>query len=1056
MQHRLQSGRVSKIGLVGSSAILALVTAAGAAQAADKPAAQGTSVQEVVVTGSRIARRDYTSASPIVTVTSQSLQNTAEVSIDQALNKLPQFVGGQNQITSAGDVQATPTSSPGAATIGLRGLGTNRTLTLLDGKRTQPINANLDVDINTIPKAAIDSVEILTGGAAATYGADAVAGVVNFKLKHNYQGATFDAQYGETFHGDGATFELSSLLGGNFADEKGHAMVGMVYSNRDPIYQADREFYRRAWSDPGVAGGDFFPNFPGFNNIPYDGTHAGAGGSFPFNTPSFLAIQSVFGSKSGYAFGDYNPFTALYFNTASTTAGSTVFAVAPGAVSHNPAIGYTGHFYPDYKILNNGQLSSNATNQLLSIPLTRYSIFSSVDYNLTDHLTVYMQGNFVQTDITTALGGHVPAVNQWGVTIPYDSATNGVASGHPVPGELATLLNSRALPDAPWQLNNELDFLGPRSLHTSFDTFEVMGGFKGDIGYKDWTFDLYGSHGRTQQLVTYHGFGDQARYQALINMPNYGAGADFNYGLDGRLAHCTSGINPFLNTPVSQDCVDIVQSLLKTSSDLTQDIVEFDTQGSITTLPAGDLRFSAGADYRSNTFDFLPDPAMSTTNITSTSLGIFDAAPAHGSTKVYEGYGELLIPVLKDMELVKDLNLDGSYRYSSYNTGAGNVSTWKVSADWDINDYVKIRGSYEVANRAPNIAELFESSTVVVNLWPDSDPCANTTVAPYGNIAANPNRSKVIALCNALPGVQNNPISPAYGGLGFYFPLSLDQQLGNQDLHSEDATTWSVGTVLKSPFTQSYLSRLRATIDYYNISINHAIAALTSQTIYQQCLNGLGTNPNYDPANSYCQLIRRNASGATDTVLGEFTNLGSIKTSGIDASIDWNADVGQVGDLGMGTVFLNLQFNWLEKYDVVSSPGAPVLHYADTIGTGVNTPPYGAQFKWKLYTTLGFNVGPGSISMTWQHLPEVRNVALAGNPNSAALPSPSYDLFGLAGRWQITPQYEFRAGIDNLFDKEQPIVGAIPGVTTASGITDISGAYDVIGRRFYMGLKARF
>lgn len=1027
--------------------MLLALTSAGGAHAQASPSAPSGTVSEVVVTGSRIARRDYTSQSPIVTVSSQTLQNTSEVSIDQQLNKLPQFVPGGNQITSAGDVQATPTSNPGAATINLRGLGTNRTLVLLDGRRTQPINANLVVDINTIPSAAIDSVEIITGGAAATYGADAVTGVVNFKLKKNFQGATLDAQYGESFKSDGAEFQTSALLGGNFADNRGNALVGLSYSSRGAVNQSNRPFFSAAYTDPNSAGGDFFPNASGFNVIPYTGFTA-----FGPNVPSQAAVDAVFGAK-GIVPGDVSAFNALYFNRGATTSASTVFAVNGGLIDGKPAPGYTGPLAPGYKILSNGNLGTNTPNQLLSIPLKRYSAFANAHYNLSDNLTLYLQSNFVQTHTTTVLGGFVPAVNQWGVAIPYDAATNGAASGHPVSPEMATLLNSRPDPNASWQLNQELTFLGPRSLDNTTNTYEILGGVKGDVGVKDWTFDLYGSHGKTSTLTVYHGFADQARYQALIALPNYGAGADFNNGLIGRLAHCTTGINPFVTTTVSQDCVDIVQSLLKTTSDLEQDQVELDFQGSLYALPAGDLRFAAGGDYRGDKFLYLPDPAMSTTNITSTSLGIFDAAPAGGSTHVFEGYGELLVPLVKDLPFAKAVNLDASYRYSSYDSGAGGVSTWKASADWDINDWIKVRGGYEVANRAPNVAELFEPSTVVVNPWGDSDPCANTTVAPYGNLASNPNRAKVQALCTALS--HGFPITNSFNGLGFYFPLALDQQLGNPNLTSENAKTWTVGAVIKSPFQAPGLSRLTASVDYYNITIDNAIAALTSQTVYQQCLNGLGTNPTYDPNNQYCQLIHRSAAGATDTVIGKFTNLGSIKTAGIDAQLDWNMPVPSFG-FGDGSIFANVAFNYLQFYDVVNAPGAPVVHYADTIGGSLGSPPYGAQFKWKLYSTLGYNVGPATVSLGWRHLPSVQNIALATNPNSKALSSPAHDEFDLAAHWAISSKYELRAGLDNVFDKKPEIVGAIPGTTSGIGLTDMAGSYDEIGRRFYVGLKARF
>lgn len=1035
-----KSSARSRLQLAGSASLAALAIAGvgvWSAPARAEPAAAASGESEVVVTGSRITRRDFTASSPVVTVNTESLQNTSAISIDQQLNKLPQFVPGQNQFTSAGDVQATPTSSPGAATVNLRGLGTNRNLVLVDGRRFQPVNANLVVDINTIPAAAIDSIEIVSGGAAATYGADALAGVVNFKLRKNYHGVEVDAQYGETFRGDGSEFRVTALLGGNFGDDKGNALIAFSYGKRDPVLQADRPFYTRAWTDPGVAGGDFFPDAPGFNIIPYTGFTA-----FGPNVPSQAAINSIF-VPQGFAAGDVSPFNGIYFNRAANPANATVFAVNAGLVSGKPAPGYTGPLYPHYKILANGNLATNPNNQLLSLPLTRYSIFANGYYNFNENITGFLQGNFVETSTRTALGGFVPAVNQWGVSIPYDAA-------HPVPAQLATLLNSRPDPAAPWQLNQELSFLGPRSLATTATTYQVLGGFRGTIPGPDWTWELYGTHGRTSTVTVYHGFADQARYQALIALPNYGAGADFNNGLIGRLAHCTSGLNPFSTAAVSQDCVDIVQSLLKTTTDLQQDVVEFNLQGSLFNLPAGPLKFAVGADYRKDAIEFLPDPAMSKTNITSTSLGIFDAAPVNGSQSVFEGYGELLVPVIKDMPFAKEVRLELGYRYSSYDTATGGVSTWKTLAYWSVNDWLQFRGGYQRANRAPNTAELFQPNTVLVTLWPDSDPCANTTIAPYGNLASNPNRAKVQALCTTLS--HGFPITNSFGGLGFYFPLALDQQVGNTALQSEDGRTWTVGAVVKSPFTATALRNFTASVDYYNYNITGAIVGLTSQIVYAQCLNANGSsNPSYDPNNAYCQLIHRSAAGATDTVVGLFSNLGSIQTSGIDAQVDWSVPTPDFG-VGEGNFYVNFVMNWLHDYRIQTAPGSPVVDYAGSTGFDAST---GAQFKWKTFTTVGYSVGPANVSLRWRHLPSVKNAAKVGNPASTVHDTAAYNEFDLSARYAVSSHWILRAGIENLGDTEPPIVGANPPITTNTGFTD-PGNYDTLGRRFYIGLTARF
>ena len=1022
-----------------SGAIATAVTIAcyGTSYAADPPANSGDDkVAEVTVTGSRIVRRDYSSPSPVVTVSGDALQNSSNVSVDQELNKLPQVVPGANQFSSSGDVQATATSSPGAATVNLRGLGTNRNLVLLDGRRAQPANASLTVDLNTLPAAAIDSVELVTGGAAATYGADALAGVINFKLKKHFQGVEADVQYGETGQHDGQTKAASALIGGNINDGKGNIMLGLTYATRDPVFTRDRTFNAAAFTDPQSASADSFQGFPGTNTIPYTGFVNGVP-----NIPSQAAVNSVF---SQFPAGTVLASNPINFNLASTTAGSTLFSTIAGT-GGQPVPGFTGTLFPHYKIQSNGNLATNTDQGYLSIPLTRYSAFSNADYAITDKINFNLQGYLVQNKTTTLSGGPVPAVRQWGVDIPYDAA-------HPVPSQLKTLLDSRPDPTATWHLDNEANYLGPRGLDVKSNTYQVSAGLNGELPFKDWTWDLYGSTGETNTTDHYNGFIDQANYQTLIKQPNYGAGADFNSGLIGRLAHCTSGLNPFVNTPVSQDCINIVQSHLTTTTALRQRIMELNLQGAGFSLPAGEARFAVGASYRSDSIDYEPDPGMQNTNIASNAVGIFGTAPVLGSLAVKEVYGETDLPVLGHLPAVKSLTLNLGYRHSSYDTAAGTVGTWKALLDWKVNDFVSFRGGPQRANRAPNIAEMFTPPTVLVTAWPDSDPCANTTVAAYGNVPGNPNRAKVQALCTALS--QGFPITNSFSGLGFYFPLALDQVVGNPNVKSETGKTWTLGTVLNSPFDAAALRQLSATIDYYHIEIDGAIAPLTSQILYAQCLNSNGTsNPTYDPNNAACQLISRSPQGATNTVTARYTNLGVIKTAGVDLNLDWHSALSDLSVPVPGAVNVNLALNYIDSYQVQTAVGNPIVEYKGSTGFDANS---GVQFSWKSNLTLGYSLGQGSVQMRWRHLPSVKNAAKVLNPTSLVQDDASNDQIDLAAVWGFGEHLSVRAGVDNLFDKEPPIEGAIPGSTSAAGVTNPSGVYDELGRRYFIGMKATF
>jgi len=1071
---------------------------------AQEAAAEGEGLTEVVVTGSRIVRRDYQSDSPIVTLSSDALSNTSEVGVEQSLNKMPQFVPGQNQFSDAGSITVTPRTSPGIATANLRGLGANRTLVLLDGRRTQPANASMVIDLNTIPSAAIDNVEIITGGAGSTYGADAVSGVVNFKLKRNFQGINTDVQFGMTERGDGEQTQVSALLGSNFADGKGNAMVGLGYTRREEVIREDVPFFEQALSDPYLAAAQFL-NFPGFvGGPPGNITNSPAGGS-----PRQDAMDALFMSK-GYLAGDVANNAAIYFNRAATTDAATVFAVGQGRISGRLSPGYLGGLYPDAKYVvsnaNTGArtLTTNNTGGTLQVPLTRYSLFTNAHYEMNENAEAYVQASLQENKTATRFGDYVPAGNQWGVTVPYGSGiyapslnTDGStkaaylqggqyglncapvggctnSQAFPVPPQLAQLLSARApagstpaaalaANNANWTLNYNLLYMPKRSLENTQETYELLAGLRGKLGIKDWTYDFFMTRGDTTVATSYEGFVDANSYQALINLPNYGKGQDFNNGRLGVLAHCTTGLNPFVNTPVSQDCIDIIDSNAKLTSQLEQQQFELDVQGGLFDLPAGNLRFAAGADYRKDDYQYLPDHGMQTTNIVSVVSGQFDTTETRGSIAVKEIYTELLAPILKDLPGVQSLELNAGYRFSDYDINAGSDSTWKLTANWSVNDFVKVRGGRQVANRAPNIAELYSPAVFEIVNWTDHDPCSNLTRATYGNMAVNPDRAKVNTLCSQLPGVDGKPngytgFTPAYVGQNaVYFPLGRDLTQGNIDLASEKAKTWTAGVVLRSPFESDALKDINLAIDWYSINVEGAISTATTSYVYQECFNAFGTNPTYDPNNAFCQrIIRDGTNGNWLATQAQFVNLSKVSTSGIDTTFDYRIRTPFFGGQS-GALSVNINASWLMSYDVQVASSLPSFSYKDSIGSQ-----YGALYKYKTVTNIGYAVGGASVNLNWRHLPQVRHNSLVTNPLSTTLPTSSYELFGLTGRWSVNDTWSVRGGVDNLFNRRPVTVGAnwVPtatgsGVTSMTGTTDVSN-YDIIGRRYYVGFQAKF
>ncbi len=428
----IRGARAFRPAVLAASGTALLASAFAVAPAA---VAQEDQIEEIQVTGSRIVRQDFTANSPITTVDAQQFQETATIGVETVLNQLPQFVPAVTQFTT-GDVQNTASNTVGASTVSLRGLGANRNLVLIDGRRAQPVNGTMVVDTNSIPSSAIARVEVISGGASAVYGADAVGGVVNFILKDNFEGATVDVQYGDTQHGGGQSFNISTLLGANVADGRGNVMVGMEYATRSKLLQSQRDWRVEDRRHPQIGGNAFFGTETWFTNrfdVPSVGPNA--------NNPDQDVVNSFFPERRiDPATGEQVNIpalgnTAFFINRTPDGTGSVFTGLmgstttAPGAYKYAGSYGgfdANGIEYdPDFpgmpfrKIQPDGRITENTWFSWASTPLDRFSSFGRGLFDVSDNMRIVAQAMFTKSSVQTSLGLTSDAVGSHGAFVPF-------------------------------------------------------------------------------------------------------------------------------------------------------------------------------------------------------------------------------------------------------------------------------------------------------------------------------------------------------------------------------------------------------------------------------------------------------------------------------------------------------------------------------------------------------------------------------------------------------------------------------------------------------------
>ncbi|HEX2493111.1 MAG TPA: TonB-dependent receptor [Steroidobacter sp.] len=993
-----------------------LTSAASAAVTTVSVQAAEETIQEVVVTGSRIPQANLTSISPVTTISSDAVKIEGVTRVEDMINNLPQAFADFGGNLSNG--------ATGAATVNLRGLGSQRTLVLVNNRRLMPgdptQNGAASPDLNQIPSALIERVEVLTGGASAVYGADAVAGVVNFIMNDRFEGIRIDAQYSLYQHDnsnddvtavlqsrnfgvpasnvtDGDTRDITFIAGINTPDGRGNATVYLGYRELNAITQDQRDFSACALSSSDVEPAFF-----------------GCGGSGT-TSPARLIVGSG-DTADGVGNGD---FTIGDGNTLREFTDTDEYNFAPDNYYQRPDERKTAGLFAHYEFSENASV---------------YTEFMFMDDRTLAQIAP--SGAFLGSGPgQPPFFGNV-AINCNNPFLSPDMLLQFCGGDPGAPDALVTLGRRNV------EGGGRIDDLR----HTSF---RGVLGLRGDLT-EGWTYDVYGLYGTSILEENYQNDVSRSRINKALNAvvdPNpesttFGqtvcrVNADADITNDDprcvpwniyQLGAVTPEQLAYLQVPgVSEGSTTEAVMSGSVSADLGQYGIK---------LPSATdgLGLALGAEYRSEESELRTDLAYQTGDLAGQGAPVLDTV---GAFDVRELFGEFRMPLVQDKRFAQRLALEAGYRYSDYNLGFS-TDTYKLGLDWAPVEALRFRASYQRAVRSPNIQELFLQNRV--QLDGNSDPCASAslgeapdatfeqcafsgvTAAQYGQILANP--------------------AEQYNGLVG----------GNANLDPEESDTYSFGLV----FTPEFLSGFTVTLDYYDIKVEQLINSLGADFILNTCLE------TGDP--TYCDRVRRDANGSiwlgdTGFIIDPILNTGSLQTKGVDAEVNYRFDIGRGGGLG-----LSLIGTYVDEFVTEPLPGAATYDCVGLYGLvcGVPIPEWRHKLRGSWQAPFGLD-----LSLTWRFINSVDLDATSDDPSLAGevnwsdrqLGSRSY--FDLMASYTMNDVMVFsnltgRLGINNMLDEDPPLIGQSNCPSVYCNGNTFPQVYDTLGRYLFVGLTADF
>jgi outer membrane receptor protein involved in Fe transport len=940
---------------------------------------------EILVTGSRIPSANAIATSPVTTIGNVEFDIRGTTRVEDLINTLPQSFALQGSNVSNG--------ATGTAQVALRGLGSVRTLVLVDGRRLQyGSSISSAPDLNQIPGALVERVDILTGGSSAVYGSDAVAGVVNFIMIKDFEGVRIDGQVHGYQHTndnsvaqntlaargfsppedgvfDGKGQDITLIIGANTEDGRGNVTAYAGYRNNDAILQRDRDYSACAFG-----GGLITPANPnGFT----------CGGSL-------TSVNGTFFTPSGtFTLDENNPneFRPINFAT-------DVFNFAPDNYYQRPD--------------------------------ERYTLGAFAHYEINEHFDVYSQAMFYDytSDAQIAFSGtfFVPSsINCDNPLLSMTQATIICGGNAGVPGTTGTVYPGKRLSEGL-----------PRNDHIRLTSFRVVGGVRGEV-FEGWNYDAFFQYANTHNAQQYENDVIIPNMLNALDVIDVGAGPQCRVAVTGQDPNCVplniwriGGVTPaavaYISGPSFQDG-NTYQYMGQAT--LTGDLGQY---GMKSPWAEDGIGLAGGFEWRKDQLVYRPDQLFQSGQL----AGQGGTQPAtSGSIETTDFFVEAEIPLVSGMEFAELLKFNGGYRHSDVSTSGG-YSTWKLTGDWQFTPEVRVRGGWQRAARASNVIESFSPQQTGLTAL-TFDPCAGAM--PVASLTACMNTGVTMGQYGSI---ADNPAGQYNGVFG-----------GNPNLDPEVSDTYTVGVVLTPG---DYVpGNLLLSVDYFDITVDGFIGTILAQDAMDNCLASgdpffcglIFRNPNNG------SLWQGNTTGFVLTNL----NTGSLATSGVDINADYTFDFADIGLGDAGGMNINFVGTYLIDLTVESLPGSTPFDCAGLYSGRCGTP--NPEWRHKLRTTWEMPIGV-DFSVSWRMFSSVDLEGVTVNPLNRTHTLETRHYIDLAASYNVFDNWNVRVGVNNVLDKDPPLTNNLIGGPPFGNGNTYPQVYDAQGRFLFIGTTIDF